>query len=210
MKTLKYFLIALLFPAFVLTGCKEDNDDDNVVAQPAFEILKDYLLYKDMDLDHIIKNAAGVKFVTAAPATDAEVATWAAGFSILDIRSDTDFGKGHIVGAKNIAFADILTEAAAADKKMLLVCYTGQTACYATALLRLSGFDAQALKWGMSGWHSDFDKWTSNVAGNTADGHTNWTSSLTATEIFTNPTIASTSSDGAGILSQQIANAITD
>ena len=125
----------------------------------------------------------------------------------MDIRKADAFATGHIVGAKNIVFADILKEASS-DKANLLVCYTGQTACYATALLRLSGFKAQALKWGMSGWNTKFDKWTANVAGNTADGHKNWSVSNTQTQLFSNPTISSTATDGAGILSQQIANAI--
>jgi len=207
MKTLKYLFIALLFPAFVLTGCKDDPVE---TAKPAFEILKDYLISQDMDINHILKDADGKKFVVAAPATDAEVAEWAGKYDIFDIRSAESFADGHIVGAKNIAFADILTEAKKATKPILMVCYTGQTACYATALLRLSGYKAQALKWGMSGWNPKFDKWTPNV-GNYAEGHQNWSVSAAPTnKIFSNPTISSTATDGKGILSQQIAKAISD
>lgn len=208
MKTLKYFLIALLFPAVVLTSCKDDGDggDD---AQPAFEILKDHLLAEDMDLNHIIKTADGVKFVTAAPDTDAEVAAWADAFTILDIRDADAFANGHIPGAKNIAFADILTEAAAAEKKMLIVCFTGQTACFATSLLRLAGYDAQALKWGMSGWNADFDSWTGNI-GDIADGHANWSYEATAPSLFSDPVITSTSTDGATILMNQIEAVIAE
>ena len=206
MKTLKYFLIVLLFPAFVLTSCK-DEKADNVL--PQFDILKDYLIAQDMDIDHIIKNADGKKFVTGAPGSDAEVDAWATGFDILDIRSDVDFAKGYIIGAKNIAFDDILTQAEHATKPILVVCYTGQTACYATALLRLSGHDAQALKWGMSGWNADFDKWTVNI-GNTANGHTNWTGSAAPqNQFFDDPVISTSATDGAGILAQQISKAVS-
>ncbi len=208
MKTLKYFLIVLLFPAFVLTSCKDDPVDD---ALPQFTILTDYLIAQDMDLDKIIVNADGKKFVTGAfPASDAEIDAWAAGYDIFDIRSADAFADGHIITANNIAFTDILTQAEHATKPILVVCYTGQTACYATALLRLAGHDAQALKWGMSGWNADFDKWTDNI-GNTADGHANWTSSAAPqNQFFNDPVISTSATDGAGILAQQISKVVSN
>lgn len=211
MKTIKYFLIALLLPAVILTSCKDDDDDNGGEESKAkFEILKEHLIAQDMDLDHIIKTAEGVKFVTGAPSSDAEVADWAAGFTILDIRDADAFASGHIPGAKNIAFSDILTEAAAAEKKMLIVCFTGQTACFATSLLRLAGYDAQALKWGMSGWHADFDKWTVKC-GDIATESSNWTyDAAPANMVFDDPVISSTSEDGATILLNQIEAVIAE
>lgn len=204
MKTLKYFLIALILPAFVLTGCKEDDDNGGEETKPAFEILKDYLLAEDMDLDHIIKTADGKKFVTGAPATAEEVEAWADGFHIIDIRQPDDWADGHIAGAKNVAFSDILTEAATATKPILVVCYTGQTACFGTSLLRLAGYDAQALKWGMSGWNAEFDSWSGKI-GDIADGNTNWAyDAAPSNPVNSMPTISSTSTDGATILMQQI------
>ncbi len=210
MKTLKYFLIALLIPAFFLTSCKEDDDNNDDDAQPAFEILKDYLVAQDMDLDHIIKTAEGKKFVTGAPATDADVADWAAGYDILDIRNSDAFASGHIVGAKNVAFENLLTEAATATKPMLIVCFTGQTACFATSLLRLASYDAQALKWGMSGWNVKFDSWTAKCS-DQADGDANWNFDAAPTaSMYENPTFTSTATDGAAILMQQIENVFAE
>ena len=207
MKTLKYFLIVLLFPAFVLTSCKDDVTEGVL---PQFEILTDYLIAQDMDIDKILTNADGKKFVIGAPTSDAEVDAWAAGFDILDIRSAADFAEGYIIGAQNILFEDILTSAENATKPILVVCYTGQTACYATGLLRLAGYDAQALKWGMSGWNSVFDKWTGNI-GNTADGHANWTSSAAPqNQFFEDPVISTSATDGAGILGQQISKTVSE
>ena len=71
-------------------------------------------------------------FVMATPA-DGDVSSK----YVMDIRSAADFATAHIQGAHNVVFTNILTEAANADKPILVVCYTGQTACYATSLLRL-------------------------------------------------------------------------
>ena len=83
-----------------------------------------------------------------------------------------DYDNGHIPGAIASSYANILTDAALADNPIIVVCYTGQSAGHAVMALRLSGYtDAKVLKWGMSGWHSDFDKWT----GSTAQlNHANW------------------------------------
>jgi len=209
MKKLSIYLIALfLIPAIVFTGCK-----DKVEVDPAFKIMKDYMTANSKDLGDIIKyhdTSGDIKFVTGAPAT-ADLATFLAKYTILDLRSATDFAAGHIEGAKNIAFADILTEAAAASKQILVVCYTGQTACYATSLIRLYGYPkTQALKWGMSGWNADFDKWTANVS-NIADGNANWSTSSTPTvTTFDDPVLTETMTDGNEILKARVEVVVTN
>jgi rhodanese-related sulfurtransferase len=72
-------------------------------------------------------------------------------------------------------------------------------------LLRLYGYhDAQALKWGMSGWNPAFDKWTPNI-GNIADGHSNWTTAAAiAVQTFGDPSISSSTSDGAALLKERV------
>jgi len=206
MKKLSFYLIVLfLLPTFIFTSCKDDEK-----VEPASVILANYLQENHMDLGDIIKyhGTTDIKFVTGAPATDADVAGWAANFHIMDIRAAADYTAGHISGAINVAFGDILTEAAnAGSKRVLVVCYSGQTACYATALLRLSGYpDAQALKWGMSGWNNDFaNPWNSKIGSNTADGHANWTTAAAPANVkFDAPTL-SESGDGATILASRVA-----
>ena len=123
---------------------------------------------------------------------------------VMDIRSATDYATAHIDGASNVPFTNILTAAASADKPIVVVCYTGQTACYATALLRLYGFeDAQALKWGMSGWNSTFDKWTPNCKDLTTDS--NWsTDAAPAAGSYNSPVISTTLTDGEAILKERV------
>ncbi|MBI9033421.1 MAG: rhodanese-like domain-containing protein [Bacteroidales bacterium] len=174
-KLMNLVLVALLLPAFMMTSCKKDETTDIQTEVIAFEVLKDYLVEIDMDLNHVIKNADDQKFVTGAPAA-ADLDTWLAKYYIIDIRKADDFTTlGHIEGAHNVVFTDILTAAEAADKQILVVCYTGQTACYATSLLRLAGYhNAQALKWGMSGWNATFAGSWNNNCSNIAAENEKW------------------------------------
>ncbi|MDF1546766.1 MAG: rhodanese-like domain-containing protein [Bacteroidales bacterium] len=207
MKKLSFYLIALLLiPAFIFTSCKDEEK-----VEPASTTLANYLTANHMDISDVLAYtpATGdpIKFVTGAPATDADVAGWAANFYIIDIRSTADFAAGHITGAHNVAaFSGILTEAAnAGDKRILMVCYTGQTACYATALLRLAGHpDAQALKWGMSGWNSTLDKWTTKV-GDIAVGNSNWTTAAAPATVKYDTPALTEAGDGATILAARVA-----
>jgi rhodanese-related sulfurtransferase len=71
---------------------------------------------------------------------------------ILSVRKAEDYAKGHIQGAINIPFGKTMFNDVSAlpkDKKIVVYCYTGQTAGQATAALRLMGFDAVSLNGGM-------------------------------------------------------------
>ena len=218
MKKLSIYFIALfIIPAFMLTSCKDKAPIDT--PDPAFTVLTDYLSANAMDLSDIIMYQGTTKFATGAPADDGQALTdFLAKYHIIDIRKAADYNLGHIDGAVNKDIdavgndmTGILTEAAnAGSKKILIVCYSGQTACYATSLLRLSGYsDAQALKWGMSGWNVFFDKWTANI-GNDADGHANWTTTATSSLTFSDPELSETLTDGKALLDARIAAVVTD
>lgn len=71
---------------------------------------------------------------------------------ILSIRQVKDFDAGHIQGAKNIAWGDGMQDqfgSLPADKKIVVYCYTGQTAGQTVGGLRVLGYDAVSLKGGM-------------------------------------------------------------
>ena len=78
---------------------------------------------------------------------------------ILDIRSATDFAAGHIPGAVNVPYRDVAKTANSgvypASQQIVVVCYTGHTASQVTAWLGSMGYDATALKFGMSSWTVD-------------------------------------------------------
>ena len=74
-------------------------------------------------------------------------------FFLLDIRRKRDYNKGHIKGAKNIYWKDIMKGnnliKLPRDKTILLVCYVGHTASQVLVILRLLGFDVKVLKFGL-------------------------------------------------------------
>ncbi len=73
-------------------------------------------------------------------------------FYLLSVRSAKDFALAHIDGAKNVPFGKDFVDNLGdvpKDKKVVVYCYTGQTAGQATAALRLMGYDAVSLNGGM-------------------------------------------------------------
>jgi rhodanese-related sulfurtransferase len=73
-------------------------------------------------------------------------------FYLLSIRSEKDYNEGHIEGANNIPWgAGMETKFSTLpkDKKVVVYCYTGQTAGQTVAALRLLGYDAVSLNGGM-------------------------------------------------------------
>ncbi|HEY9169527.1 MAG TPA: rhodanese-like domain-containing protein [Lutibacter sp.] len=202
MKKLSLILIGLLFiPTLFLTSC-DKGDDTLVVQTPAQTLMADYMLTASIDLPNLTTG-----FVVGAPATEADVPAFLAKYYIIDIRSTADFNTSHIKGAKNVPFANILAEGAAAGTKpVLVVCYSGQTACYATSLMRMYGFkETQALKWGMSGWNSaTAGAWNNNIK-NIAEGNANWSyEAAPANQVFTKPSFTSLSTSGEAILKKRV------
>ena len=216
MKKLSLLLIGLLLvPTLFLTSC--DRGDDLITgggtAEPTFTLLKDYMVDNQLDINNVISNPAGVKFVTGAPAVaDYDAAAYKAKYYIMDIRSAAAFATSHIDGAVNVAFGDILTQATnKGNKQILVVCYTGQTACYATALLRMYGHpNAQALKWGMTGWSTETDSWTSKT-GNVGSESANWSfDNAPALNIYDEPVLTSLSIDGGEILRKRVEDIVAN
>lgn len=197
-------LLSILFLASftIFIACKEETDDPvaPVPTQDEFKILADYLVENDMDLPVMLDT-----WITPAPALE-DVNTFIADNYIIDIRTNDDFKAGHIEGAVNTALADVLTTATNANgKPIVVVCYTGQTAGHAVIALRLNGYtDARVLKFGMSGWNPNFDKWTPNT-GDMAIGHNKWgNTARNTTQTFEGPNFDVTGTDGPSILQERI------
>lgn len=208
MKKVSFLVLGLLLiPTLLLTSCdRGDDPSSDIVVTAKFTLMKDYMIQNNLDINQILTNTSGEKFVAPPPATLAEVDAFLSSYYIMDIRSNADFLTAHVNGAKNIAFSNILTEAANATKPILVVCYTGQTACYATGLLRMYGYShAKALKWGMSGWNSNTaSSWNNNIS-NIAQNHTNWSyNAAPSNVVYNDPTITSQSSDGQAILKERV------
>lgn len=75
--------------------------------------------------------------------------------TVVDLRSTEAFGRGHIVGAKNIVFEDLDAKLAPLDKAkpVIAVCDSGISSNRAVDKLRKAGFEAAfGLKGGMNAW----------------------------------------------------------
>jgi rhodanese-related sulfurtransferase len=79
---------------------------------------------------------------------------------VIDISPTPDFNKGHIVDARNMQ-ASLLSDPdqrvqKLKNKKLLVVCKTGQTAVpAAVSLVKMGATDVAVLKGGMAAWRAD-------------------------------------------------------
>ena len=74
---------------------------------------------------------------------------------LVDIRSAADFEAGHIVGSTHVAWAQFAAVLPSLSKseKIVIVCFSGQTAGQTVGVLRTLGYDAYSLQGGMNnGW----------------------------------------------------------
>ncbi len=84
-------------------------------------------------------------------------------FYLVSARRADDFAAGHIVGATNIPYGNGFIEGLGGvpkDKKVVVYCYSGQTAGQATAAMKLLGYDAVSLNGGAGTPASAPNGWT--------------------------------------------------
>ena len=165
-------------------------------------------------------NTAAPKVVAAADVLAAGLESWV----ILDLRNkdfgvptadgfvktpngELDFDDGHIEGAINVGWADLVAYVKAnltKDDKILLVCWTGQSASQASLMLNLLGYDSSSLKWGMSGWNKQFDMVSASISSDWAGQFT--TDPDTGKNAAGDyPTLSTGETDAAAILDARIA-----
>lgn len=215
MKRLINLAVLLAFvPVLFLTSCKEDEPD----VVNAYTTLKSYMVTNNLDLPALATSwIVDPKSTNQTGGIVDSVTGTIPGYTVYDIRSATDFATGHIKNATNVALKDIITTvttaAVAKDAKILVVCYTGQTAGQAVMALRLLGWSkAVVLKWGMAGWNASFKgPWVANSGievsanGNIAAGSANWViTEAPANGSFDEPVWTSSSTDGAAILQERV------
>ncbi len=91
---------------------------------------------------------------------------------VLDTRTSEEFSNAHIENSINIPFNQLLNYFENridpnSFNRIVLVCNAGQTASYATSILRILGYsNVFALKWGFSSWHRETAeaRWLSRVS----------------------------------------------
>lgn len=75
---------------------------------------------------------------------------------VLDVRSDEEWGNGHIEGAQHIMLGDLIKQLASLprDRTITTVCGSGYRSSIAASLLRQSGFaQTSSMDGGMSAWN---------------------------------------------------------
>ncbi|MBT3755775.1 MAG: rhodanese-like domain-containing protein [Candidatus Cloacimonetes bacterium] len=198
-KWMKFVLVIAVMSVIFVAGCKDDTTDPDV---SAFETVTNYMDDNGMTVTELFDG-----WITTASAVVDTVTYTVPDYYVMDIRSQAHYDTlGHIEGAVHSSLGTIVTDAALADKPIIVVCYSGQSAGHAVMALRLSGYsDAKSLKWGMSGWNSVFDVWSGNT---NQLNHANWEAApglVADAEIFDYPEIDSDTEDGAGILLERVA-----
>ncbi|NOX19497.1 MAG: rhodanese-like domain-containing protein [Chlorobi bacterium] len=204
----KLFYLSLILPIlFIGTSCSSDDTTNPPETVNEAEVLVKYL---ESNGDFINMSAPAM-----IKASDVNANVLAgADQVVIDIRSATDYSAGHIQGAVNVALPDIVTYYESnnlqSKEAVVVACYTGQTAGYATAVLRLLGYNnVKDLKWGMCSWNeATAAKWT--------NGRSNaYASQFVTTDYPKNsagdlPTLSTGKTEGADILKDRITTLLAD
>ena len=126
-------LLYLILPAFLFVAGCSDDDDDSPVTPAANEA---EMLVEAME------GADGGYLNTSCPAIVKadEVYSDVTGqqnYYLIDVRGETDYTAGHVAGAQNVSIPNVLAHVqginAASYDKIVIICYTGQSAAWTTA-----------------------------------------------------------------------------
>lgn len=167
MQLRKLFYLMLILPILFLgQACSDDDNGTDPVEINEAEVLAKYLEEQD-------QTAAFPALITA-DALNSTILTAPNTIAVLDIRRDSDYAAGHIQTAVNVSATELLTyyETNNLESKevVAIVCYSGQTAAWATALLRMAGYDnVKDLLFGMCSWNEATNAgWSNAVASGNA------------------------------------------
>ncbi len=158
-----YYLMLIIPMLFVYTGCSDDETTNPPVTVNEAEVLTKYIV----DNDNPLENHTSLTMIKASGV----YANINAGADqvILDIRSQEKWDAGHIKGSVFVDQKEVLAYYEANGLKdresVVIACYTGQTAGWATSLMHMMGYtNVKDLKWGMCSWNElTADKWKSNI-----------------------------------------------
>jgi len=173
---LKLALIFILMPSMMLlTNCNGGSEDKGTETVDTVTVAEksnsEILLAEIVKNGDLINSKKVPTMITADKVNDAAEGT----IKVIDLRTGKDFSEGHIKGAENIKLSELLDYIKSIDvasfEKIVMVCYSGQTASYATSALQMMGYtNVYAMKWGMASWNKKFsEKWASNVKSDLVD-----------------------------------------
>ncbi len=151
------FILLVFALIWSIGGC---SDDDNPVTPPQGPTYDELV---SAGSAYINGTAPGVKAA-------ADVALELDTYTILDFRSTEAYNLGHIPGALDASLGTLVSMAPTYDegKPFLCVCYTGQGAGHAVFALKMLGYEAFSLGWGMSSWNTSLMGPWQGMVGNLA------------------------------------------
>lgn len=149
-------ILAMTMMLFAVTGCSDDDDDAAVdpynvtgaVAAAGDEYFDNY---------NFVFNGTTMGVNVPAATAFANIAGDPDYYYVVDMRGGDDYDHMHIEGAVNVSMGGLVDaiELMPTDRVILVMCYSGQTASYATSIINLIGTQtnhrAQNLKFGASG-----------------------------------------------------------
>jgi len=159
MTKFKFWMLAILIVPIMFVSCDTEEDPPEINEA---EVLVKYMEDPTSPAADYGNGGLAIKSPEAV-----NTLITAGKVTLIDIRSAADFADGHIDGAENMAAGAVrdYIDGLASYDEVSIICYSGQTAAWLTSLLQLAGYkDVYSMKWGMSGWHSDFDKWSGNIS----------------------------------------------
>lgn len=212
MKTkLLQLLYLVLFTSiiFVYTGCSKDEDNP---AEPNTEVNESELLVKYLESTGDFLNTACPSLIVAADLYTGKQA--GKDWPIIDIRAAADYAAGHIEGAVNVTVPELLNyyknNNLQTKEKVIIACYSGQTAGWASSLLRIKGYsNVFDLKFGMASWNSQFIGSWKNAVGNSKAAQF-VTTSYSKPAVGSLPTLATGKTTGAEILDVRVQAILTE
>lgn len=165
-----YFIISIFaFITVIFSSCEryynpglniETVVEDTVKGKEIDALLR----YINNSKDYI--NTKGVPNMVSAEDVNENLSS----YFVLDTRKHKDYINGHINGAVNVQINNLINYldknvSPSSYDKLVIACYSGQSASYATSILRLLGYNnVYAMKYGMSAWNKSLDKWNKNVS----------------------------------------------
>lgn len=162
-------LIASLF--IFVTGCSDDK-----TTEPDVPVNESELLVKFLEgTDGGFINSVSCPAMISASDVYTNVFLGGKDWPIIDVRAANDFAAGHIQGAVNVPLADLVNYYKSNNlqnkERVVVTCYTGQSAAWGITLLRLLGYsNVYDLKFGMCSWNDAFASRWRNAIGNSRAG----------------------------------------
>jgi rhodanese-related sulfurtransferase/predicted small lipoprotein YifL len=163
MKSLFKIFVILTLVLFCLAGCTGRKPENKAVPEPVKQVSQPpvpgnetSLLLIDLETNGDYVNSQQYPSLIKASLVNEGLT---GKNLIIDIRTGTQYARGHIKGSVNKKFEDLPGFFETGIKpfeydKIILVCEDGQLSSYTTSLLRLKGYgNVFAMRWGMSCWN---------------------------------------------------------